>query len=105
MGVAIVRRAAGDRRGPCGRYADCFLRGHAEELRWWLVGQEPVPSAAGCRAGACFLSFSKARRAASCSARFLVVPTPRAIALGAVPAASLTSTRKRLRWSGPLSAL
>src|ERR1700749_3718586 len=97
MGVAIVRRAAGDRRGPCGRYAHCFLRGHAEELRWWLVGQEPVPSAAGCRAGACFLSFSKARRAAPCPARFLVAPTPPAIALGRFSPTPLTPTGKRLR--------
>ena len=62
---------------------------------WWVKNRYLLPT--GSRAGVCFLSLSKARRAASCSARFLVVPTPRAIALGPLPSATLTSTRKRLR--------
>src|ERR1700678_4212802 len=97
VSVTMVDRTWRDRgrRRSCGHAR--FFRGHAEKLRWWLVGQEPLPSANEPRAGLCFLSLSKARRAASCSARFLVVPTPRASALGPLPSATLTSTRKRLR--------
>ena len=97
VAMTVVDGARRDR----GRHRNCgnagFFRGHAEELRWWLVGQEPFPFTNDSRTGLCFLSLSKARRAASCSARFLVVPTPRASGLGPLPSATLTSTRKRLR--------
>ncbi len=96
MVVVTPRRPGGDDgHSLCNRGR--HFGGDAEEFRWGPAGQEPLPSARGSGAGACFRSLSTARRAASCSALFLVVPTPRASALGALPADNLTSTRKRLR--------
>src|ERR1017187_3099893 len=64
-------------------------------------------SALGFRAAAVRLAFrrARARRAASCSACFLVVPRPLAMGLpGSLSLGfNLTSTRNRLWWSGPLS--
>src|SRR5580704_9745991 len=50
---------------------------------------------------------ANARRAASCSASFLVLPKPLASDFpgSPLPAFNRTSTRNRLRWSGPLSLL
>ncbi len=62
-------------------------------------------SCSGFRTGSCLASRARARRAASCSAFFLVVPIPLASESPTRPSAvrSRTSTWNRLRWSGPLS--
>src|SRR5271156_1629636 len=70
-----------------------------------IVNTLPHSSAPVSSTGFPRSSFMMARRAASCSAFFLVLPNPRASAFTLLPFfATNTSTRNRLRWSGPPSA-
>ena len=93
-----VMRARDDGRS-CGLAArDRFLRGNAEELRWRLPGQEPLPSATGSRGGAllpqllegppCSLLLGPLLGGANAARQGL---------RGRLTSATLTSTRKRLR--------